>query len=57
MVKLSDKKIRWIVKHCYDIGDVGTKEAAEIYHITQRRVQQILKEYRTKRRGACAEKE
>ena len=36
------------MRHCYEIGDVSTKEAAEIYHITQRRVQQIVREYRTK---------
>ena len=56
MVKLSDKKIRWIVKHCNEIGDVSTKKAVEIYHITQRRVQQILKEYRMKGEGPVLKK-
>ena len=36
------------MRHCYEIGDVSTKEAAEIYGITRRRVQQIMKEYREK---------
>jgi len=31
VVKLSDKKIRWIVRHCYIEKDVSTKKAARIY--------------------------
>ena len=46
MTKLNHKKIRWIVRHCAESNDFSTGEAAEIYHVSQRRVQQILKEYR-----------
>ena len=46
MTKLTDKKIRWIVRHCAVIEDFSTKEAAQIYGVTVRRIQQILKEYR-----------
>ena len=43
MVKLSDRKIRWIVRHCYIEGDVSTKEAARIHGVSVRRIQQIIK--------------
>ena len=33
VVKLSDRKIRWIVRHCYIEKDVSTKEAARIYGV------------------------
>ena len=46
MTKLTRKKIRWIIRHCAVLKDVSTAEAAETHHISQRRVQQILKEYR-----------
>ncbi len=46
MTKLNQKKIRWIVRHCAESNDFSTGEAAEIYHVSQRRVQQILKECR-----------
>ena len=46
VTKLNRKKIRWIVRHCAELRDFSTGEAAEIYHVSQRRVQQILKEYR-----------
>ena len=45
-VKLSDRKIRWIVRHCHIKKDVSTKEAARIYGVSVRRIQQIVKEYR-----------
>ncbi|HID25372.1 MAG TPA: hypothetical protein EYP23_02770, partial [Thermoplasmata archaeon] len=40
MVKLSDKKIRWmIIRH---VGkDMTTRQAADIYNISIRRVQQL----------------
>ena len=44
MVKLSDKKIQWIVKH---VGkDVTTRQAADIYTISIRRAQQLIQEYK-----------
>ena len=44
MVKLSDKKIRWITKH---VGkDVTTRQAADIYNVSIRRIQQLVKEYK-----------
>ena len=46
MTKLTQKKIGWIVRHCAELRDYSTKEDAEIYGISQRRVQQLLKEYR-----------
>ena len=46
MTKLTQKKIHWIVWHCAELRDFSTKEAARIYGISQRRVQQLLKEYR-----------
>jgi len=44
MVKLSNKKIAWIVKHVSS-GEVSTKDAADLYGITQRRVEQLTKKY------------
>ena len=46
MTKLNRKKIRWIIRHCAELRDISTKEAADIYNISQRRVQQLLKQYR-----------
>ncbi len=46
MVKLSDRKIRWIVRHCYIERDVSTREAARIYGVSVRRVQQLIKGYK-----------
>ena len=44
MVKLSDKKIRWIIRH---VGkDMTTRQAADIYNMSIRRVQQLVKEYK-----------
>ena len=45
MVKLTDRAIRWIVKHVEN-NDVNTKLAASIYGVSMRRVQQLVKEYR-----------
>ena len=45
MVKLTDKAIRWIVKHVEN-NDVKTRQAASIYGVSMRRVQQLVKEYR-----------
>lgn len=42
MVKLSNKKIRWLVRNVTK-GGVSTKDAATIYNITQRRAQQLVK--------------
>jgi len=44
VVKLSNKKIAWIVRHVSS-GEISTKDAADIYNITQRRVQQLTKKY------------
>jgi len=46
VVKLSDRKIRWIVRHCHREKDVSTKEAAGIYGVTVRRIQQVIREYK-----------
>jgi len=46
VVKLSDRKIRWIVRHSHIKKDVCTKEAARIYGVSVRRIQQIIKEYK-----------
>ncbi len=46
IAKLTNKKRRWIVRHCVEIRDFSKVEAAQIYGVTTRRVQQILKEYR-----------
>lgn len=44
MVKLLDKKIRWIVRH---VGkDMTTKQSAEAYNISIKRVQQLIQEYK-----------
>lgn len=45
MVKLSDRKIRWIVTNI-DKGKTTTRAASTIYGITMRRVQQLIKEHR-----------
>jgi len=44
VVKLNNKKMAWMVKHVSS-GEVSTKDAADIYGITQRRVQQLTKKY------------
>ena len=45
MVKLTNKKIRWLVKNV-TAGKVSTKDIASTYGVTQRRVQQLVKEYK-----------
>ncbi len=45
MVKLRDGEIKWIVKHVIN-GSITMRQAAEIYGVTTRRVQQLVKEYR-----------
>ncbi len=47
MVKLKDGEIKWIVKHVEN-GSITTRQAADIYGVTIRRVQQLVKEYREK---------
>lgn len=37
-VKLSNKKIRQIVRHAVDVGDVSKNDAACVYRISVRRV-------------------
>ena len=44
MVKLNDRQIVWIVKNVSS-GKVKTREAACIYGASQRRIQQLAKEY------------
>ncbi len=44
MVKLNNKIIKWIVKNVSK-DRISTKDAADIYNITQRRVQQLTKKY------------
>ena len=49
MVKLTNAKIKWIVRHVEN-GNITTRQAADIYNISIRRVQQLVKEYREKGR-------
>ena len=49
MVKLTNAKIKWIVKHVEN-GDITTRQAADTYNVSIRRVQQLVKEYRDKGR-------
>ena len=44
MVKLNNRQIAWIVKKVSS-GKVKTRAAAQIYGVSQRRVQQLAKEY------------
>ena len=46
MTELNERRIRWIVRHCAEVKDISTREVAEIYGISQRRVRQILEAYR-----------
>ena len=48
MVKLTNAKIKWIVKHVEN-GDITTRQA-DTYNVSIRRVQQLVKEYRDKGR-------
>ena len=45
MSKLNNKKIRWAVKQVVS-GVMNTKEAAEIYKVSQRWIQVIVKKYK-----------
>ncbi len=45
MSKITNKKIRWILRHCAEIGDFSTIEAAQIYGITTGRVERFWLEY------------
>lgn len=45
MVKLNDKRIRWIINNTLS-GKVSTKEAAEIYNVSQRWIQKIVNRYK-----------
>ncbi len=45
MVKLTDKRIKWGVKKIVS-GKLTTKEVAEIYEVTPRRFQKLVKEYK-----------
>jgi putative transposase len=49
VVKLNNRKIAWIVKHVSS-GEVSTKDAADIYGITQRGAQQFTKKYLEQRK-------
>ncbi|MCG2825377.1 MAG: hypothetical protein L6265_02150, partial [Thermoplasmatales archaeon] len=44
MVKLNNKIIKWIVKNVSK-NEISTKDAADIYKVSQRRVQQLAKKY------------
>lgn len=46
MTKLTDSRIRWICRHVSDIGDWTTTRAAELYGISVRRVEQLVRTYR-----------
>lgn len=46
MTKLSNKRIRFMCRHAVDDADETTAQLAETYEISQRRVQQVVKEYK-----------
>lgn len=46
MTKLTDKKIKFICKHRIDIGDWTNKRLAIQFNVTERRIQQLVKEYK-----------
>ena len=46
MTKLTDKKIKFICKHGVDIGDWKNKQLAVQFEVTERRIQQLVKEYK-----------
>ena len=45
MVKLTDKRIKWGVKKIIS-GELKTKEVSEIYEVTPRRFQELVKKYK-----------
>jgi putative transposase len=47
MVKLNNKRIKWFIDHILS-GDLTTKEASEIYKVSQRRIQILVKQYKEK---------
>ena len=55
MTKLNNKKIEYIINQVTKKNQ-NTKTMAEIYDITRRRVQQLVKQYKN-RRGTQIEKE
>ena len=46
MTKLTDKKIKFICKHRVDIRDWKNQQLAIQFEVTERRVQQLVKEYK-----------
>lgn len=46
MVKLTDKNIKWIIRHTETLKDETTKSVSLMYKISHRRVQQLRKEYK-----------
>ena len=46
MVKLTDKNIKWIIRHTEIQKDETTESISVMYKISQRRVQQLRKEYK-----------
>jgi len=46
MTKLTDKKIRFICRHSADMSDWTTKQLANHYNVTERRIQQLVREYK-----------
>jgi transposase InsO family protein len=46
MVKLTDKNIKWIIRHSEIQKDETTESISVMYKISERRVQQIRKEYK-----------
>lgn len=45
MTKLSDKKIRWMCRHIVDLKDWDKNKVAQIYGISVRRVEQVVRSY------------
>ena len=45
MVKLNNKKVKWGIKKIIS-GEFSTKEISEIYNVTQRRIQLLVKKYK-----------
>ena len=46
MTKLTDKKIRFLCKHIVDVGDWSVGDIATQYEVTERRVRQLVKQYK-----------
>ena len=53
MIKLTDKKIRFICRHSVDVGDWTNEQLARQYDVSLRMIQQLVKEYKQTRKFPC----